>query len=818
MRGHAQCRLVIVIGGLTPVNAQIRNAILISFASAMPTVVLAQAAAPTESGQLEEIVITAQKRVERLQDVPVAAAVVSQDALAKSNASDISDLNNLVPSLDLNATINGRVPIGVRGISSNANEATVGFPSGVAIMIDGVPVPSDSYDGNQLDDVEKVEVLKGPQATLGGRTAAAGVINMVTRGPSDQFQGSIGATATSDSEYRGNVFFSGPMSNNVDFSVSAYANTRDYPITNIAINKQTNQQTSGVRGKLLIKVNDDFDISLMAHAAQAKSQGGNFVYTYLTPGASLLVGTANPNPFPPPVQSTISQATLLAGITPSYTNLAYNSPVTNAGSNTQDTDASINLEYRFSGLTLTSTTAYQHETQTNSQDLFALATFFSNDISASFTNFFLNILHLPGVPPGTPAGWAPFNNTQTQIQDVKQVSEELKLASPADQDLSYLVGFFYSDTKVGLDEDRTFTPAAVDYFVQPETKTYDLYGRVTWKFTPALSLVAGLRYNADRLSYFENELLYATSPGVAYGPLTSASSDNSSAVVGDISLKYELAQNSMVYATYSRGYAPRAYNTALALANSTPQSPVGQEHVDNFEIGTKGFYFDHRLSFDVAIFDTIYKDYQIQSYSALPGYVNPPLVLSNAAEAQTRGVEADLAYAATLLTTLTTDLAYVDAKFKNYANAPCWGGTGQQTTGCTQEANGQFVQNVSGDPMPNAPKFKGTLGIDQRIPLNPSPVDLVVGATYAYRSSAEMLPDQNPQAIQHAFGLLNLSASLKDKNGRYSVTAFLNNVTNHAYYGDVEDFWTGPWAANAVVAQPARDAQRYGGVRFRVDF
>jgi iron complex outermembrane receptor protein len=110
------------------------------------------------------------------------------------------------------------------------------------------------------------------------------------------------------------------------------------------------------------------------------------------------------------------------------------------------------------------------------------------------------------------------------------------------------------------------------------------------------------------------------------------------------------------------------------------------------------------------------------------------------------------------------------------------------------------------------------LSAEQKIPLAALPIDLVVGGTYAYRTSAQMLPDQNPQAVQGAFGLLNLSAGLQDKAGKYSVMAFANNVTNHVYYGDVEDFWTGPWGANAVVAQPARDAQRYYGIRFKADF
>jgi iron complex outermembrane receptor protein len=85
--------------------------------------------------------------------------------------------------------------------------------------------------------------------------------------------------------------------------------------------------------------------------------------------------------------------------------------------------------------------------------------------------------------------------------------------------------------------------------------------------------------------------------------------------------------------------------------------------------------------------------------------------------------------------------------------------------------------------------------------------------TYTYRTSAQMLPDQNPYAIQGAFGLLNLSAAFQSTDGKYSATAFVNNVTNHHYFTDVEDFWSGPWGGNAVIGQPARDSVRYAGLR-----
>src|SRR5208283_829503 len=168
---------------------------------------------PHDQEMLEEVIITAQKRSERLEDIPVAAQVVSSQVLAAANVADLSDLNNLVPSVQFNGTINGRVPTGIRGISTVSSEGTVGISSGVAVMIDGVPVPSDSFDANNVMGIQSIEVLLGPQSTLGGRTAAAGVINLTTRGPTDVPQGFANATATTDREYRLEGFLSGPLSN-----------------------------------------------------------------------------------------------------------------------------------------------------------------------------------------------------------------------------------------------------------------------------------------------------------------------------------------------------------------------------------------------------------------------------------------------------------------------------------------------------------------------------------------------------------------------------------------------------------------------------
>jgi iron complex outermembrane recepter protein len=763
----------------------------LSFSQAAATTAAAE---PSEG--LEEVVITAQKRVEKLQDITVSAQVISAQALADANIADVSDINKLVPSVELNGTINGRVPQGVRGVSSVSNEQTVGISSGVAFSVDGVSVPSDSFDANNVAGIQNVEVLLGPQQTLGGRTAASGLINLTTRGPTDTLQGFATTTFTDDGESRVEGFISGPLSDKFEASLSAYKSSTDYPITDIMLNEKSSVDIAGARGKLKIKLTDDLDVTLMAHVENTEGNLFNFVYTYITPGACLLTcGPPPPNNF-----AFLTQAALLDGITPSYHNLQYASPVTTSGADHRDNDYSAIIEERLpGGLTLTSTTAYQKEQQDQTQDLFAVDAYFFNELTG---------------------GHLTFSNTQNQITQVETTSEEIKLVSPIDQTVSWLVGAYYSDVDINEAYTRLgLVPATLDDIVKPVTKTYDLYGRATWKFTDALSLVTGLRYNHDTLNLYYDQI--ATYPD--FTPATTTLSDASNALIGDIALKMQFDPAVMGYLSYSHGYSPSAYNTSAVLPSATSLL-VGQEHIDSLELGSKGTYFDRRLTVDADVFYTIYTHYQIQSYAYQPGVITPPLELTSVGKAQTHGVEVKADWLATPTTLLGVNVAYIDATFVDYNNAPCYG---LQTTGCIQPAPGCVpapnqictpYQNVSGDTMPNAPKLKYILSAEQRLPLASMPWEWVVGGTYTYRTSAQMLPDQNPYGIQSGFGLLNLSAGFRSTDGKYNVTAFMNNVTNHVYYVDVEDFWSGPWGSNAVIGEPARDAQRYSGIKLTASF
>jgi iron complex outermembrane receptor protein len=770
----------------------------------------------SDTPQIEEVVITAQKRPERLQDVPVTAAVVSANELAKSNVSDVSDLNKLVPGLNLNGTISGRVPMGIRGISSVSNEAAVGVPSGVAIMIDGVPVPPDSYSGNNVEDVRSVEVLEGPQATLGGRTAAAGVINYRTYDPTSYLTGGLDATATTDSEYRVSGRISGPITDALQYSVSAYDAQRYYPVTNDFNDRKTSQKNWGLRAKLQWNINDILHARLTYHHATSQVDGANFTYVYLTPGVDLLF---TPGPLTP--------ALLLPGITPSWHNLHNNSPVPTAGHRHDDNDAQLDLGLALGDFTLTSTTAYQHEHQSQTQDLFLTAVYFFDTLVT-----------------GAPVTSNPviFNDTQVQTEQIKQWSEELKLVSPADRPLSFVSGLFFSDTTVDGTYVRTLPPAQENVRVIPDTATYDIYARATWKMTPSTSLLFGLRYNYDVLKYKYDETVYALSPTLVYGPYYSTSNSHyctaggtapatvtnysysgcsSQAMVGDLSIRQQLSSDVIVYATYARGYSPEVYNTAATLISPAPLEPVGQEKINHFEIGAKGTYLDHRLTLNLTVFDTLYDNYQIQQFTVIPGAINPLLNLQAAGKAQTRGAELASSWLATPYTTLSANAAYVNASFKAYPAAACEpnAAPGVIPANCTTNPDGTVTQNMSGQAMPNSPKWKLYLDAAQRVPLGGLPFDLQLDANWSYRTAAQMLPDNNPNAVMPAFGILNLAAGLTGTNGKWSVTAFCNNVFNRVYFVDVEDFWSSPWSGTStVIGQPARDAVRYGGVRATVNF
>ncbi len=746
-------------------------------------VVFAQDPAPAATAPVEdttEVVITAQKRTERLKDVTVAASVVDTSALAKGNATDISDLNKIVPSVELKGSFNGRVPMAMRGVSTSANEGAVGLTSGVAILIDGVPTSSDSMAANQLSDVARVEVLKGPQSTLGGRSASAGVINIVTRKPTKMFTADASAMLTSDNQQHVEAFISGPLVDKLSASLSLFDDKTTYAIENLATGKKTTTEGAGGRAKLLFSPTDNLDILLSARHSYMNSDGNNFVYNYVTPGATIF---GIPAPF-------LAQDVLLAGYNPrAYDNVYYNS-VSGSMSRITDNDVSLNVDWRLGDYVLTSTTADQKEKQSLRQDVPIVSTYFFDVLTGG---------HAPH-----------FGNFQAINEDIETKSQEFKIVSPNDRPINFVAGLFWSDTNVVAHTNRDWVANPQITTATSDTKTLGLYGRVNWSLGDDWKLITGLRYNNDKVSYIIDQVA-----NNAEGAYLSSGSHTGNAAVGDLTLQRKFGNSAMAYATYAKGYKPAAYNTAEQLKSNATLDPVDPEDIAHFELGSKGSYFSRRLTLNTALFHTQYKNYQIQVFDT--GTQWPaPLTLDNAGEAQTDGLELDATWRADPTLTFNFNAAFINAKFVTYTGAPCYNSQ-VAATGCITDSTGFQSQDLSGQSMPDAPKTKINVGFDKRFELQYA--DLEFAGNYSWRSSTNMQANHNPQTLQPSFGILNLSMTATPKDAKYSMTFFVNNVTDQFYATNLEDFFSGIWgASNAVISQPARDSHRYMGVRLNASF
>jgi iron complex outermembrane receptor protein len=740
----------------------------------------AQQASPPPAApdnQIGEVVVTAQKRTENLRDTPVSVAVVAPKQLEAAGVTTLDDLGKAVPSLVASpATTTLRPFYTLRGVSTNV--ITVGSPSGVAVMLDGVTLAPESLAARQLTDIASAEVLRGPQSTLGGRTASIGVINIVTRKPSNVFEARASVSATTDSEVRAQAFVAGPISDSVGFSLSGFRNRTEFVTRNLATGDNDVSKAAGVRGKLLFKPTDGLDITLSANYVDARDIGQFQAFVQLDPTARF--------------RGAFAQSEALVGVTPGRGNTDYNT-ITTPGQHTKDQLYSAVVNYEVGDFIFSSITAKSHEDRDLRYDVYGQKIDWAARLSG---------------------GAYSWNNIQRSQLEIDGFSQEFRVAS---HDLSFgrvLAGLYYDHSKTGFQFDRPAfgTPIPLGAYREANNKSYAAYVRADFSLTDSTTLITGLRYNHDKIGYVYN-LQYNTTPASNTTPFTRRGSDSFSTVVGDITLKQDIGARANVYATYSRGYKPKVYNLDATVTATNTFNPVDEEQVDNFEGGLKGDYFDRRVSLSLATFYTTYKNFQVQAVD--PTTTVPTFQLTNAGKASTRGVELDTTVRPTRGLTLNGSLAYVDAKYDSFVGATCYSGQ-TAAAGCTT-LNGASFQNLSGARLSNSPRWKLNAGAEQRFDLS-SDLELTLGGVVNYQSQINFDPNKNPLATQDGYAIVNLSASVGRPDQSWSLTAFVNNVADKLYLSNISDVG-GRWGNKVALAGwYGRDARRYAGVRLDAKF
>jgi len=724
------------------------------------------------TAQIEEVVVTAQKRSENVQDVPKSVAVANTEALEKAGATRLVDLSSVFPSLtNVNQGQNAKPP-GIRGIATFANAASVQPKTG--IVVDDIPQPAFSTLANELSDIERVEVFAGPQSTLSGRNAAGGLINFVTKAPSSVMTGELKVEQTDDDQTRVAGFVSGPLGDTVGFSLSAFSNDWDGAVRNIATGRKLGGfDSTGFRGKLKWSPTDRLDVLLTGYDIKSRHRtgpviaGGPFVAAGANPTFSF--DTSNPRR---------SFAQLYPGITVSPDNVEIYAPQ-DGTAKTHDRGLSLRIDYDLGSLgTLSSLSNISKSNQPRTDVMIGIA---------------------------APLNQGPDLTAFTDV-DTDYKSQEFRLVSPGDQDLTYTLGFIYTDTDQFQPYHRLQT-LAVNWDRTSRIKSAAVFARGTYALTPADSLTAGLRYQTDDLGYTWRFLTTGAPPfrQTAY----SAGKSDYDFWGGELSYRHEFTEAVSGYVTLSSAESGKAYDTENnAVAATGVLTPLASEKVKNVEIGFKSQFFDRRLTLNGNIYRADYENYQVQSIDSTNPNAAPVIVLLAIGKVRTEGVELSSGFRVTPNLQLSLSGLYNHAYIRDYPNAPCY--TRQSAAqGCLPAAPPLPARqaNLSGLSLQGAPKYKVNAGVDYRVEL--SQADLDFGLAYRYQSSSRFDSLGDPTLVTKGYSVVNVSAGVSSKDGKYSAQVFVNNLFDKVFYAGIGN------AGQIDVRSAAydRNSFRYAGVR-----
>jgi iron complex outermembrane receptor protein len=689
-----------------------------------PVPVLAQEEATQDdkASAGNEIVVTAQKREERLRDVPVTVTVVSGEQLQKQNINDLTELQNASPELVYTAGPSGGYSI--RG--SGAGVFNSSAENNVSMVVDGVVQGQLAAPRGSLFDIQRVEVLSGPQGMLFGKNASAGVVNIVTNAPNPR---GVGGAFRVEMGENGHQLYRGmlnlPVSAESALRVTGFRSRHDGLLFNRARNEREAENSAfGGRGRFLWRPSDSVEINIIGD--YEKADGDDFLWTLRTAtGALAALSTA-------------------CGVTPGpeNTDLCIDGPNYSISKNY---GVSGQIDWTLGGYTLTSITAGRWVRSRANSD---------SDSTR------LNILN---------------RNSSDQWTD--QFSQELRLASPAGERLSYVLGLYYYDYAFRLEADQAGTlgllPVNADRASASAVRqfSYAAFGQASFKVTDQINLIAGGRVTHDKLEASVTNFTIPSSGIAVPGFTPPAGTAQSDIEKTDFSYRVGaqyLFGNGMVYATYTRGYKGAALNvgTQGPLSNSVVQP----EYPLNLEVGAKASLLDGGLTFEFSAYRQVVKDFQAQLALSTGGIVQ--FVFANASELRIHGAQLNFAARPFAGLNLGGGISYNDATYGDFT-VPC---NLPYTQGCTTVGTTPVI-NVEGRQLARSPKWKLVLSGEYSQPFS-ARFEGFVGGTANYRSKVFMIAQPDPNLELDGFATFDARAGVRGPDGNWSLSVYAKNLTD----------------------------------------
>jgi len=748
------------------------------------------------SGAVDTIIVTAQKRTQSLQDVPIVVTTLKRELLQDTGVKDIKDLTLLTPGLIVTSTSNeSSTTARIRGIGTVGDN--VGLESSVGVVIDGVTRPRNGVGFGDLGDLERIEVLKGPQGTLFGKSTSAGVINVMTAKPSFDFGGDAEFTVGNYGTLGGSASVTGPIiGDTVAGSLYFTDRQRDgfYSVVTgqgpRTRNDDGNRNYFSLRGQLLIVPDDQTTIRVIAD--------------YSHRDESCCVGVVEYQGVTGPIIARLGGAGGGEPLMPNpYNRVAYANR--DSTFNVVDEGISAEVNYKLTGIeaAITSITAYRRWKSLIGQD-------------SDFTN--ADILYRPG--------------TDQNGDQFNDFSEELRFAGTY-ENLEYLVGGFYSNEDLrsnyslrygsqfqdylsllfssGNDPQflkHFFGPNAtyaegdgsIDRYSQHED-TYALFTNETLHVTDALDFTVGLRYTDDEKSLntvSQNAGNGGQACGVvnasplakiplfqpvvdvsclgfenpSYNNFAGHQSISDGEFSGTAKVSYRFSPEFLGYASYARGDKAGGFNFERVACPNAPGCKQGSlapitntgfpaEIADSYELGVKSTLLDRTLILNATLFYQEFQNFQLNTFTGLV------FVVDSVPDVTSKGVDADFVWYPTADLAFQGGITVADTRFSGGDQASLL-------------ANGQQFLGAPGSRLPLAPLYSASLSGTWSHELTADLTSrLTVGAKYS--SSYNTGSDLDPRKVQKAFALVNARVSVGPEDGRYSVELWSENLFDQHY-------------------------------------
>ncbi|TGD71194.1 TonB-dependent receptor [Mangrovimicrobium sediminis] len=757
-----------------PQAAAVASCALPVSALALACAVASPASFAQGAGQLEEVVVTARKREESLQRVPVAVSVLGQQALRDNLADNLTKLGEIAPQVSLSQGGSGTgAVITVRGVSSASNDA--GLDQSVAIEVDGVPISRGQVISASLFDLEQIQVLQGPQALFFGKNSPAGVISLSSARPTEEYEGYV----TAGYEFEADQTFiegaiSGPIAGSLKGRLAVRASEMDgwidneaEPVADFLVPGVTDpgaahgdtlpeEDITALRLGLLWTPADSFDARFTYLHNQQERNAGNASSEPFCVGSTTAPVIAGVVPIPGG-DCKKNRRTVHGAVAPEFT---VNIPYSNGGIPYFDSQfdfAALTLNLQFDALTLTSTTGYYDQT----------------------------------VQQMSVSDWSPYAAIwAASKEEYDLLTQELRLSSSFDGPINFMLGVYYETF-----DREFFNSADLFHAFDVESQSYaavmmdanndgdytSAFGQLTWDISDALELAVGARWSDDQKDASIVNLVANPAYGLyPRGEVLKSSYDDSN-VSPEATLSWYLDDDQTLYAAYKTGYkAGGISNPFLPSINATPENlQFEPEEAEGFEVGYKASLLERRLRLDLVAYSYDYKDLQVVSYNS----ETISFTINNAASADIEGVQGSFEWLLLDDLTLRGNFGYNKAEYSSFPNAQCYPGQ-TEAQGCV---GGQ--QDLAGEALLRAPDWTYSIGADYS-PALISGWDTTVSVNASYSDEFETATDNAPAGHQDDFWLLNAGLRVGPQHGHYEFAVIGRNLTDE-YYMLNSNGWSG---------------------------